>query len=237
MNFLITFFNTALYQPLLNILILLYAYLPFHDFGIAVIVFTVIIRLALSPLSLNAARSQKKMNELQPKIKEIQKKFKENPQTQSQALFALYQEAKINPFLSLLPLLLQLPIFIALYQIFLKGAGEDVLIQNLYSFIPHVAAVNLTFLGIINLSQPSALLAFLAGAFQFVQSKISFSIFKKHVEEKGFARTIQSQIIYILPVITIFFLWRLGALVALFWATSSLFSCVEQYIIKQKIKE
>lgn len=236
MEFLITFFNTILYQPLLNILILFYIYLPFHDFGMAVIFFTLIIKLALFPLSLNVARSQKIMNELQPKIKEIQKQHKDDMQKQSQALLKLYQKEKINPLSSLLPLLLQLPIFIALYQIFLKGVGGDILEQNLYNFVPYVSSIKLTFLGIIDLSQPSILLAFLAGAFQFIQSKISFSMIKKHPDQKGFAQIMQNQIIYVLPVITIFFLWHIGALIALFWAVSSLFSCGEQYIIKLKIK-
>ncbi|MBU2578837.1 YidC/Oxa1 family membrane protein insertase [Patescibacteria group bacterium] len=241
MNFLITFFNTVLYQPLLNILILLYAYLPFHDFGIAIIVFTLIIRLALSPLSLSAARSQKVMAELQPKIKEIQKKYKEDAQKQSQALLELYQKEKINPFSSLLPLLLQLPIFIALYQIFLNGIGENILGPNLYSFVPHFAAIELTFLGAINLSKPSFLLAFLAGVFQFIQSKISFSMTKssggKEDGKEKFAQIMQTQVIYVLPFITFFFLLHLGSLISLYWATSSLFSCVEQYIIKaQSVK-
>ena len=234
MNFLITFFNTVLYQPLLNILILLYIYLPFHDFGIAIILLTLIIKIMLFPISLSAARSQKIMNELQLKKKEIQNKYKDDKQKQTQALFEFYKKEKINPFSSLLPLLLQLPIFIALYQIFLKGVGEDILKSNLYAFVPHVIAIDLVFLGVVNLSQPNFLLAVLAGVVQFFQSKISFSMTKKTAGKKDFAQIMQAQIIYILPFITIFLLWHLGAMITLYWVVSSLFSCVEQYIINKK---
>ena len=84
------FFNLVLYQPLFNILILLYTYLPGHDFGVAVIVLTLIIKLILLPTSLKAVRSQRIMADLQPKLKEIQEKYKDNKEQQSQEIFKLY---------------------------------------------------------------------------------------------------------------------------------------------------
>ncbi len=114
-------FNLILYQPLLNFLILLYIYLPGHDFGVSVIVLTVVVKLILSPTSIKALRSQKKMAEIQPRLSEIQEKYKEDKEKQSRATMELYKEAKVNPFSGCFPLLIQLPILIALYQVFLGG--------------------------------------------------------------------------------------------------------------------
>src|SRR4030042_4762328 len=98
MSLLINAYNLILYQPLFNVLVLLYKYLPGHDFGIAVIVLTAIIRLALYPLMTQSIRSQKILSELQPKIQEIQQKYKTEKEKQAQEIFELYKKEKINPF-------------------------------------------------------------------------------------------------------------------------------------------
>ena len=120
-DLIISFYNTVLYQPLFNALILLYEYFPGHDFGIAIVVLTLIIRFALYPSSAQAIKSQEAMARLQPKIKELQDKYKDNKEQQAKEIMELYQKEKINPFSGCLPLLIQLPILIALYQVFLKG--------------------------------------------------------------------------------------------------------------------
>ncbi len=231
MEFLITFFNTVLYQPLLNILIFLSTLLPNQDFGVAIIILTLFIKLLLSPFSLKAIRSQIALQELQPKIKEIQKKYKEDINRQSQAMLELYRKEKINPFSSFLPLLLQLPILIALYLIFLKGLKG-------YS--------NLFFLGIIDLNQSNLVLSLLAGIFQFIQSKISLPSFLKKSENsseksqknKNSSEIIQEQMTYIFSLLSVFIVWQLGSTIGLYWITSSLFSIGEQLlVIKSRVKK
>ena len=96
MNFFISAFNTLLYQPLFNALVLFYWFIPGRDFGIAVILFTVVIKLFLYPLASRGIRSQKALQELQPKIKEIQEKYKNNKQEQTKATMEFYQKEKIN---------------------------------------------------------------------------------------------------------------------------------------------
>lgn len=227
------FFNLILYQPLLNGLILLYLFLPGHDFGVAVVVLTLIIKIILFPVSLKALRSQKIISRLQPKIKEIQKRYQNDKEKQSREIFALYQKEKINPFSGCLPLLLQLPILIALYQVFLKGFKSEVLKSFLYSFVPYPKSIDLTFLGLVNLAQPNFLLALIAGIFQFFQSKLSLSqpsSFKK--DEK--IQIFQKQMIYFFPLITIFIVWKLGGIVALYWITSTLFSIGEQFLVQKQ---
>jgi len=103
MSFITGLFNTILYRPLLNFLVLLYKYVPGHDFGIAIILLTVIVKLLLYPLGSKAIKSQKNLAEIQPKIKEIQEKYKDDKEKQTRALMEFYKEAKVNPFSGCLP--------------------------------------------------------------------------------------------------------------------------------------
>ena len=132
MNILVSFFNTFLYQPLFNILILIYTVLPIHDFGMSIIGLTIIVHLILYPISMKSLKSQRALKEIQPKIREIQKKYK-NKQEQAAKMLELYKKEKINPFSGIFPLLIQLPILIALYRVFL-GSFQPEILQNLYSF-------------------------------------------------------------------------------------------------------
>ncbi len=236
MSALIQFFNLILYQPLLNALILLYNYLPGHDFGIAVIVLTVIIRLILHPSSVKAIKSQKALSALQPKLKEIQKKFKNDREKLARATMELYQKEKISPFSGCLPLLFQLPILIALYRVFffLKDFTPQTLQESLYSFVSYPDGINTVFLGIVDLAKPNIFLAILAGVFQFLQSKISIG--KQEMKKGDFAKAIQSQMLYFFPVFTVFIVWKLGSIIGLYWIVSTLFSIGEHYLVNSKLE-
>jgi len=170
MNLLVNAFNLILYQPLFNGLIFLYQYLPGHDFGIAVIVLTVLIRIILYPSMVKSIKSQKILSELQPKIQEIQQRYKNDRERQAKEMMGLYQKEKINPLSGFLPLLIQLPILIALYQVFWKGLQPGAM-AALYSFVPDPGLINPAFLGLINLSQASFGLAILAGITHFSRQK------------------------------------------------------------------
>jgi len=230
---LINAYNLILYQPLFNILVLLYKYLPGHDFGIAVIVLTAVIRLALYPLMAQSIKSQKILSELQPKIQEIQQKHKTEKEKQAQEIFELYKKEKINPFGSFLPLLIQLPVLIALYQVFWKGLLPESMVK-LYSFISSPGLINPTFLGIINLGQGSLILAILAGVCQFFQTKMMTPKLKntKSQDQMGqFSNMLQKQMLYFFPIFTVFILWKFPAAIALYWIVTSLFSIGQQYLI------
>jgi len=234
MGLLINAFNAILYQPLFNALVLLYEHLPGHDFGIAVIVLTIIIRLILYPLMIQSIKSQKVLSELQPKIQEIQQKYKDDKEKQAKETMGLYQKEKINPFGGCLPLLIQLPILIALYQVFWKGLQPEAMI-NLYNFVPHPGVIDPTFLGVINLGQASLILAVLAGITQFFQTKM---ITPHQRADRGqasktpdFSGMIQKQMLYFFPIFTVFILWKLPAAIGLYWIVTALFSIFQQYLI------
>ena len=237
MGFLINVYNIALYQPLLNALVVLYLFLPGHDFGIAVIILTLLIRVVLYPLGVQSIKSQKILQELQPKIKEIQEKFKNDKEKQSRATMELYQKEKINPLSGCLPLLLQLPILIALYQVFWNGFKADQF-GLLYGFIPHPGQINTTFLGLLDLAQASAFLAIITGIAQFFQAKTATpsgdpgqALKQKDKGSPDFSQMMQKQALYFFPVFTVFILWKLPSAVALYWLVTTLFTIGQQYII------
>jgi len=231
-------FNLILYQPLFNILVLLYEYLPGHNFGVAVIILTLLIKFVFYPLGTQAIRAQKALNELQPKLQEIKEKYKNDKEKQAQATMELYQKAKINPFSGCLPVLIQLPILWALYRVFWQGFQAEQM-KYLYSFVPHPGIINPNFLGIINLSQPNMYLAVLAGILQFVQTKTAApKAQKQNTSGKDamaqMGRMMQKQMLYIFPVITVMILWRLPSALGLYWLVTIIFSIIQQYLIFKK---
>ena len=106
MQFLASLYTTVFYQPIFNVLILLYNVIPGKDLGVAIVLLTALFRVVMLPLSIKAAVTQKKFTELQPRVKEIQEKFKTNKDQQARELLALYQKEKVNPFAGILPLLI-----------------------------------------------------------------------------------------------------------------------------------
>jgi len=234
MNILIDIFHIVLYQPLFNALVLLYQYLPGHDFGIAVIVLTILTRLLFYPLMIKAIKSQKALSEIQPKIQEIQRKYKNDKQKQAKATMEMYHREKINPFSGCLPLLIQLPILLALYRVFWRGLqpAEQV---YLYNFVHLTSPISSSFLGILDLAKPNIELALLAGIFQFIQTKMITPHQKKNKGgQPQMMDIMQKQMVYFFPIITVFILWKLPAAIGLYWIVTSLFSIVQQYLVFKK---
>jgi len=233
MSFIGDFFNIIFYQPLLKALVLLYQYLPGHDFGIAVIVLTVLIKLILYPLGAKGIKSQKALQELQPKIKEIQARFKDDKTRQAKETMDLYKREKINPFSGFSLLIIQLPILFALFKVF--GSG-----------IKAMSGVNTTFFGLINLAETSVILVVLAGIAQFFQAKMmtpstpSTRLGTSRSGQAGqapdFSGMMQKQMLYFFPVFTVFILWRMPSAIALYWLTTTLFTIFQQYITLKKKK-
>lgn len=237
MEFIIAIFNETLYRPLFNLLIWIYNIIPGHDFGVAIILLTVFLRLVLYPLSHKALKSQKALQELQPKIKEIQKKHK-NKEEQAKATMAFYKENKVSPFSGCLPILVQLPLLIALYQVFLKGFNAENL-EVLYSFVSNPGSVNPMFLGLVNLANPSPIFAILAGFSQFLQSKAMFKQ-KKGADAGGlgdFSKIMSKQMTYMMPLFLVFIAWNLPSGLALYWIVTMLFSLLQQLVVNKSFEK
>ncbi len=233
---LINFFYIILYQPLFNSLVVLYNYTG-HDFGIAIIFLTLVIRFILYPVSVKAVTSQRSLQRLQPQIQEIQKKYKNDKEKQAKETLALYKNEKINPFSGLLLALIQLPILIALYKVFWSGLNPEEL-SALYGFVSNPSQINPLFLHIIDLSKPNLILAILAGLSQYFQTKsLTPKTTRQTNGQKGtadFSKAMQKQMLYVLPVFTVVILINLPSALGLYWTISGLFSIIQQYFIFKK---
>ncbi len=231
------FFYVILYQPLFNSLVWLYNSVPGHDFGIAIIILTIIIRVILFPTSVKAVKSQRSLQKLQPKILELQKKYKDDKEKQAKEIFALYKIEKINPFSGLFLALIQVPILIALYRVFWDGLNQSKL-SVLYSFITNPGQINPLFLHIINLSKPNIIFAILAGLTQYFQTKMLLPpVDSANIKDKtpDISQMMQKQMVYFFPIFTVIILINLPSALGLYWVASGLFSIIQQYyIFKQK---
>jgi len=175
MELLFSIFHEAIFKPLLNFLIFVLNILPGNDLGLSIIVVTILIRLVFYPLSYKALRSQKKLIDLQPKLKQLQEKYKHDKAKQTQAVMGFYKEHNVNPFTGCIPFIIQIPVLLGLYRVFLMQLTPETLTPNLYHFIPQPEHINFIFLGVINLAFPSPVLAVLAGFSQYLYSRVMFS--------------------------------------------------------------
>lgn len=159
-------FNTLIVQPVFNLLVFIYAILPGHNFGMAIIIFTIIVRLLMWPLVKKQLHHAKAMRELQPDLKRIKKETKGNRQKEQLMIMALYKEKEINPFSSIGLLLVQLPILIALYSCINKIVKDpQSLVDFSYPFIQNLPSIkelatnigqfDATFLHIVDLTRPA----------------------------------------------------------------------------------
>jgi len=173
------------------------------------------------------------MQKIQPDIERIQREMKEDKEGQAKALMNLYRDNKINPFSSFLLLLVQLPVLIALYKVFLNGLTSD-LSPILYSSILNPGQLNTIFLGLLDLSQKSMIIVALAAAVQYYQGRISLP--KTATDgQTNQAASIGQKMVYIGPVLTVIILGTLPSAVGLYWLASSVFSVGQQWIINRKI--
>ena len=230
-------FQEVFYRPILNLLVLLFNIIPGNDLGIAIILLTVIIKMILYPLSQKSIQSQKALQDLQPKIEEVKKKYKDNKEEQSKAMLSLYKENKVNPFSSCFPLLVQLPFLIAIFQVFKDGLGEKSLSLT-YSFITRPDFINTVFLG-INLSKPNIILAILAGLAQFWQAKMMLTkrpeIKAEGSKDEDLSAIMNKQMIYFAPIFTVFIGMSMPGGLSLYWFISTLMTALQQlYILKYK---
>lgn len=230
-------YRNFIFEPLYNLLVLLFDLIPWADAGIIVILLTVIVRLVLFPLSRKAVRTQVKMQEIAPEVKEINEKFKNNPEEKARKTLDLYRKHKLNPFSSIFVILLQLPILFALYQIFLHAGFPQVDLSILYSFITAPESIETTFLGSINITEKSVILALLAAATTYLQFKVSMAK-QKAPEGDSFgdnlARSMQTQMKYFFPILVFFISYSISGVIALYWLTTNLFTIGQELVIRKK---
>jgi len=244
-----------LFQPLFNSLILFYRI--FGNLGVSIVILTILIRVILVPLTIPSMKAAKKMTELAPEIAKLKERYKDDKQKFAQAQVELYRQHGANPVAGCLPQIVQLLILIALYQAFsnvlLPGGAVSVekLNQNLYPFLylPMDTRLNLSF-WYLNLSKPDlihlsglpalpGLFLILAAVTQFLSSKMMAPAVKISKEEasktKGeaddLAVAMQSQMLYLFPLMTILIGLTFPSGLVLYWFVFSASTMIQQYFI------
>ncbi len=232
-------FHSIIYLPIYNALVFFVDVVPTHDIGIAVIIVTIIVRFILYPLSKKAIKSQIAMKAVAPEIEEIKKKYKDKPEEQGRAMFALYRERKVNPFSGFLLLLLQLPILLGLYFVFAQGGFPEVDPAMLYGFVPLPTAVNMDFLGLINMSSHSIVLAVLVSVTQAIYTRLSMGPKGTLTQTEAsfsdeMAKSFDIQARYVLPVVIGVVSYFVAAAAPLYWVTSNLFMIAQELYVGRR---
>jgi YidC/Oxa1 family membrane protein insertase len=241
----ISFFTTVFYQPIYNVLVFLMTLMPWADAGIIIILVTIIVRLALFPLSQKSIRTQLKMKDIGPELESLKLKYKNDKQEQAKQTMSFYKQKGVNPFSGFFAILIQFPIIISLYRIFYAGGIGKIDPALLYSFV-HVPshAVGMIFLGFINLTSKNLIFALLAAITQFFQAQIITPPQPPVVAgaEKSIgndlARSMTFQSKYVFPILIFFIAYAVSAAVSLYWIVSNTFSiCQELYVRRQYKKQ
>lgn len=233
-------FQTIFYQPILNLLIFLYNIVPGHDLGVAIILLTIIIKLVLLPLSKKSLKSQKALQDIQPQINEIKKKYANKKEEMGKAIMELYKKNKVNPLSSCLPLLIQLPFLFAVFKVFRDGFQNGSL-DLIYSFISKPETINYISFGFIDLSVKNIPIAVLAGLAQFWQTKMMMTkspqIKSEEAKDENMMAIMNKQMLYMMPVLTVFIGMTFPGGLALYWLITTVLTALQQiYVFKQKDK-
>lgn len=245
--------NDVIVHPLINALVFLYDVL-FHDFGIAIVVVTVVLRLALYPIFLTQLRSQRATQELAPALAELKKKYKDR-QKFAEEQMKLYKERGINPASGCLPLVVQMPILFGLYSALSQvgcglgivgggsgncpGLTREALDMILYPFIANpidpgeilrTVSVFLPWsdLGLAH-PDPFHVLPIVAGAVQLIASLMTLPA-KAPATQDSTQRVLQGTVYY-LPLITVYFAWTFPAGLAVYWIATTVFSIAQQFYV------
>jgi len=218
-----------------NLLVFLVDILPGGNIGLAVIILTILVKLVLFPLSQKSVSTQAKMRKIEPEMKKIKEKYKDQKE-QAEKIMALYKENNLNPFSGCFLVLLQLPVIFALYYVFLQGFKFDTTI--LYPFVHLPLAANPSFLG-INLLGKSVVLAFIAGVSQYFQLKLAMPAAtpkepgKELTFQEEFTRNMSVQMKYIFPPMVFFIAYSISSAIALYWVVSNIFAIAQELIVRK----
>lgn len=196
----------------------------FHSAGLAVVVFTILIKTALLPLTVKSIRSSKAMQELQPKIKELQKKYGKDRQRISQETMRLYSQHRVNPMAGCLPMIIQIPIFFGLYRAILnlsQGQGpSDASEYWKFSFM---------WLNSLADHDPYRILPIAAGVFQFVQTKMMRPHGQGKISDPQ--QAMMNTMMNFMPLMVIMFGWSFASGPVIYWVTQSVYSVIQQWFI------
>ena len=244
-------YNTLIFKPLYNGLVGLMDLLPWIDVGIAVILFTIIVRLIIFPLSKSALLTQVRMKAVEPEVNKLKAEYKDNRQLQGLKVMELYRSKGIKPFAGILLLFIQLPVLLALISVFYRII-PNVDSTLLYSFV-HVPVIKPYLLG-LSLTGPSIILSLITAVIQFFQMHYSLAArqHREMVAKNGapaandfsgnLANSMNTQMKFFLPILAFVSTYWLipikfpqaASIIAIYWSVTSLFTLVQELYIRKK---
>ncbi len=242
---------TIFYQPLYNSLIFFLSIIPGHGLGLGIILLTLLIRTILLIPNQKALESQRRMQDVQPKLNKIKEKYKDNQEMIGKETLAVMQENKVNPLGSCLPLLIQFPILIALYQVVQNGLNPDnsfLLYGGLQNF--NYSSINVLFFGLLDLTKVNPfVLPLIVGGLQFLQMKLAFVRMKKKKDsdgalakpgekkEKNEMDTANNMMLYFMPAMIAVLTASVPSGVGIYWSTSTLYGIAQQLVVNKKAEK
>jgi len=234
-----SFFHTVLYTPIYNLLMFLTDILPGQDIGLAVVIATLIVKIVIMPLSFSALHTARAVKAIEPEMKMLREKYKDDKEAQAKEMFALYKVYGINPFAGFLTLLIQLPIIISLYWVFNSQTLLTVDPTLLYSFVSAPEAISPFFIGIFAIMGSSFILAGLAGVTQMIHAWYAIPVPAKSDKpgtdmQADFGRAMALQMRFILPIFIAIAAYYTSVAIALYFVTSNVVSIAQEFIVRQK---
>lgn len=200
-----------------------------NNYGLAIILFTILVKVLLLPLTIKQTKSTKAMQDIQPMIKEIQEKYKNKPEKQNQEIMKLYQEAKVNPLAGCLPLLIQMPILFGLFAVLRQPWS--------YGLFPSEAAfqaADTSFLWLTSLTQAGGFtlqglsMGILSGGSAYIMQKIM----TPSDQQEGTMKTMT----YVMAAMSFYWGMTFPAGLSVYWTASNLFTIAQYYLIMNPLK-
>ncbi len=234
-----SFFHAFIYAPIYNALAFAVYWVPGGDVGVAIILITILIKLILFPLAVKASQTQHAMRDLEPQLKEIKEKHKDDSQGLAKATLALYAEYKVNPFASILLLLIQIPIILGLYWVIIaEGHTGEFSPDILYSFVDAPTTVSFIFLGLVEIAKGSIVLSLIVAGTQYIQAKLLMPkapvASGKQSFQDDLAASMHLQMRYVFPVILGVVSYVASSAVALYFITSNIFGIIQELVAKRR---
>lgn len=211
-------------MPTVSALLFIYNTITFQDLGLAIVFLTIVVRVVLFPVFYKGAKDQALMQRIQPHIKKIQLDHKDNKEAQARAMLDLYKKYKLNPFAGIFLLILQLPVFIVLFQVFSKELSTGIFATT-------------TLLGFIDLGAKGYVLPIIAAAAQYFQTKLMMGPQAKNASNENdnlMARMAKTMAV-VGPAFTFFILVNLPAALSVYWTVSGVFSIFQQIYINKRL--
>lgn len=238
-------FYIFIHNPLYNGLVFLYNTVAFEDFGLTIIILTILLKFILFPISQKQIESQRRLQELQPKIKAIQEKYKKDKEKQAKAVMEFYRENKVNPFGGCLPTIVQLVFLLALYNIFLTISSQGFIVDEgaLYGFISNPGKIHAFFFSFLDLSKANIWLAGITAVVQYWQMKMLIQKKESDKKEKqnekneelpDFSQIMMKQMLFIGPILTLVIGMQFPSGLMLYWFVSTVFMMAQQKYLLMK---